>query len=578
MTNSEDNFIAKGSKKIMVNRKNIYSKFNKAELRNYIEKQQLEIKKLPGSVYWKNRQGVYLGQNDYAKKVMRKLGFPEAIGQTDYDVFPKAMADGFRESDLMVISGKGVAQEETSILPNGRKVVFLSSKIPLPDRSKNIVGVLGISIDISKQKKLEANLKVALKKAKASNQAKTEFLENMRHDIRTPLSGIVGCAAVVKRLINEQAVNSKEISEYIDDLLYSSDALLDFMSKILESVQVSSGEILFLKKRFNLYHLLEQIVQLNKPQASLKHLKLHLDYDKTIPNYLLGDPIRVQRIVLELLVNALKFTHQGEIIVSASLMRKKTRQLVIKLSVSDTGIGIPLARQSEVYTRFKRLTPSSQGIYPGMGLGLSVVKQFIHDLGGEIQLNSKLDQGSTFTCLIPFEESSSIQGEKKREEIKSINLVTHAPNKKVAKVSTAKKTDQRLARRILVVEDNLIAAKVTEAILSQLDCQIDVVNDGKSALAFVEKNNYDLILMDIGLPDENGYDVTRRIRLKLRPRNLLLPIIGFTAHILEEKKSECIENGMNAIYSKPLTVKKAEKILNKYIRPQSVDFPGEKRN
>ena len=158
---------------------------------------------------------------------------------------------------------------------------------------------------------------------------------------------------------------------------------------------------------------LEQIVRLNKPQANIKHINLHLDYDKSIPAYLLGDPLRLQRIVLELVTNALKYTDKGEIKVGARLIKNKTHtgQLIIELCVSDTGMGIPRDKQNEVYTRFTRLVPAYRGIYPGTGLGLSVVKQFIDDLGGEIHIESDIGKGATFICLIPLQESLSTKDE-----------------------------------------------------------------------------------------------------------------------------------------------------------------------
>ncbi|WP_156792800.1 PAS domain-containing sensor histidine kinase [Rickettsiella massiliensis] len=402
------------SKKIMRN-------LNKSELLNIIETQELEIKKLknkykeeiytlnfilknlPGSVYWKNKEGIYLGQNSYAKKLMHTLGFSEVVlGKTDYDLFPKLVADNFRETDLAVLSGKILTTEETVTLPNGKKRIFLSSKIPLPDSSKNIVGVLGISIDITTRKHAEDALKLAKEKAELANQAKTEFLKNMRHDIRTPLSGIVGCA----HLIQTQANNPKKVTGYATALVDSSNALLEFLNKILESIQVATGEIPLLKKKFSLYKILDQVVRLNKPQADVKNLNLHFDYDENVPPYLLGDPIRIQRITLELVTNALKYTGKGEIKVSTHLIENKKREVIIELCVSDTGMGIPKDKHHEIYTRFTRLTPSYQGIYPGTGLGLSVVKQFMDELGGEIQLNSQPNQGSTFRCFIPLQEES----------------------------------------------------------------------------------------------------------------------------------------------------------------------------
>ncbi|WP_218814004.1 ATP-binding protein [Rickettsiella endosymbiont of Dermanyssus gallinae] len=552
---------------------------NKSELLNIIETQQLEIKKLknkykkeiytlnfilknlPGSVYWKNKEGVYLGQNSYAKKLTHKLGFSEVVlGKTDYDLFPKVVADNFRETDLAVLSGKNLTMEEVVTLPNGKKRIFLSSKIPLPDRSKNIVGVLGISIDITTRKKAEDALKLAKEKAEAANQAKTKFLENMRHDIRTPLSGIVGCA----HLIQMQSGLPKKVTAFADDLVLSSEALLGFLNKILESITVSSGEIPLLRKQFNLKADLEQIVRLNKSQAVLKGLELSLDYDETIPTCLRGDGVRAQRIILELLTNALKYTDKGFIKVSARLIKNEKHEAIIELRVSDTGMGIPEDKHKEVFDRFTRLTPSYQGIYPGTGLGLSVVKQFVEDLNGEIHIESEVGKGTTFICVIPFQESLS-QDEtptELSEELKENSVLSKG---RAANEALASEVVNANGSHILVVEDNMIAVMVAQNVLSALGCRIDTAPDGKTAVEKIEKNHYDLILMDMGLPDDDGCEVTRRIRLMQWQKNPSVPIIGLTAQVEDDKKQNCLANGMNAVFNKPLTPEKASEILSAFI-------------
>ncbi len=537
-------------------------KKDKRKTKTYLEN---IIANMPGSVYWKDTEGVYLGCNDYVAKIAGVASKKEVIGKTDYAFSWKNEAPTILKTEREVMESKTSRELEISgRLSDGTKATFLVIKAPLYNDSGEVAGILATSLDITERKKLEENLKTAKERAEVANKAKTEFLENMRHDIRTPLSGIVGCA----QLIQMQADDPKKVAEYADDLIQSSDALLEFLNKILESIQVASGEIPLLKKKFNLYHALEQVVHLNKPQASIKKLSLHVDYDKTIPAYLMGDPVRVQRILLELVTNALKFTDKGEIKITARLMKNKTRseQEIIQLSVSDTGIGIPLDKQHEVYTRFKRLMPSYQGIYPGTGLGLSLVKQFIDDLGGELHLKSKPNQGSTFTCIIPFQESLLTTDENGLDTIQlEETFDTGLSQRSINVSSVSQETLVATGSLVLVVEDNAIAAKVAQGVMSKLNCQIDIAGDGKSALTSIEKNHYDLILMDIGLPDNDGGEVTRRIRLKQWKSNPSVPIVGLTAHINAENKRRCIDAGMNAIYTKPLTPAKAAEIVNAFI-------------
>jgi len=286
-------------------------------------------------------------------------------------------------------------------LPSGEKVVQLSRKKPLLDKNGNIIGVIGNTVDITYLKEMENELRNQKDKAEAANKAKTEFLENMRHDIRTPLGGIVGFLDLLK-----DEKNGEKIREHTHILAEAGHELLRFLNAILESVNVGSGEIPFLKKKFNLKTIFENVVKLQQPKANEKKLKLNINFDKNIPQYLISDPIRIYRILLELVVNALKFTDHGYINVNAKLAKKNERDIVLKIEVEDTGSGIPIENQQEIFLRFKRLTPSYEGIYKGTGLGLSLVKQFIDDLGGEIYHEKNSENiGAKFVCIIPAKES-----------------------------------------------------------------------------------------------------------------------------------------------------------------------------
>ena len=360
---------------------------------------------LGGHVYWKNKQGKYVWCNKKLIEILKLKDQSEVTGKTDYELYDESLAKKVAILDRKVLTtGKEYEVEESGLDINGKPAIYLSIKTPIKDKLGNIDGLVGISIDISERKKAErtmANLKLAKEKVEIANQVKIKFLENMRYDIRTPLIGIVGCA----HRIQMQAGLPKKVTEYAGDLVQSGDALLEFLNKILESISVANGKTPLLKNKFNLREVLEKIIHLNKSQALVKGLELSLDYDETIPSYLIGDDVRVQWIILELLTNALKYTEKGSIKISACVIKNKKREVVIELRVSDTGIGISRDKHNEVYTRFTRLIPSSRGVYPGAGLGLSVVKQFIDDLNGEIHIESEIGKGTTFICVVPFQKS-----------------------------------------------------------------------------------------------------------------------------------------------------------------------------
>lgn len=543
---------------MLMNEKNSKSDIN-AKIKDYLDN---IVEEIPYFIFWKDTDSVYLGCNQKFANLVNKKSPQEVIGKTDFTLgWGEGESELFRYGDQNVMNGNPkVDEEETLIRSDGSRIVMLVNKLPMHDKHGNCIGVLGTSVDITERKKLEENLRIAKEKAEIANQAKTEFLENMRHDIRTPLSGIVGCA----HLIQMQSDLPPKVTAFANDLVQSSEALLAFLTKILESITVASGEIPLLKKRFSLKEDLEQVIRLNKPQALVRGLELNLAYDKTIPPYLLGDSIRVQRIILELLTNALKYTDKGSIKVSARLVKNKKREVIIEFRVSDTGMGIPQDKHKEIYNRFTRLIPSYKGTYPGTGLGLSVVKQFVEDLDGEIHIESEPGKGTTFICAIAFQESLFID-EKHAEAangLKENNILTE---KRSANEWLTAGTEVAHGNHVLVVEDNTIAAMVAKNLLEELGCHTDVASDGKTALEKIEKNYYDLILMDIGLADDDGCEVTRRIRLKQWQRNPSVSIIGLTAHVENDKKQLCLANGMNAVFHKPLTLEKATEILDAFI-------------
>jgi len=516
---------------------------------------------MPGHVYWKDTEGVYLGCNN---RQARSLGFLygyEIIGKTDFDLpWGKNKAELFRKNDQHIMAnGKTEIIEEKSQV-DGKNAVVLSHKSPMYNKNNEIIGVLGISIDISERKKLEAELIIAKEQAETASLAKTEFLENMRHDIRTPLTGIVGFSEIIK-----SESKDARIKEYADNLVASSHALLHFMDNVLEAIHVSSGEIPRVKKKFILKNILEHAINLNKAKAATKRLDLSLNFDENIPRYIIGDSIRLHRVILELLANALNFTDSGFVYLTATLAKKENREIVVKFLIEDSGMGIPKDKQKEIFLQFKRLSPSYKGIYKGAGLGLAVIKQFIDELDGEIYVSSHPKGGTTFTCIIPLQTSlldddSGIDELTEAETMPSVNFTAISNNIEVINAES-----NTYKYRILVVEDNAIAQLVAKTLLTKFHCHVDVAINGKNGIALWMQQTYDLILMDIGMPDMDGYQVTHHIRSQEAAKKLYTPIIALTAHVGEENKQRCIKAGIDAVISKPLTQQNCSDILSSII-------------
>jgi two-component system aerobic respiration control sensor histidine kinase ArcB len=522
----------------MFSSKDKYSKFNKSELLNIIERQQLALKKLkahyeseiytlnfilqklPASVYWKSRAGVYLGQNDYAKKVMHELGFNKTvIGHTDYDIFSTVMADGFRESDLNVLSGKILTTEEITTLPDGKKVVFLSSKIPLLDKSKSIVGILGISIDITKQKQ--------------AHIAKQEFLQNMAHDIRTPLAGIIGLAQ-----LQEMGLDSLEESKEYGKMIYGAgNQLLELLNAVIKLIDTEHMIDSVKAVPLDLIGLVKELCVLMEPSVYTKSLKFKLEIDQTLP-LILSDRIKLKRILLNILSNAVKFTKEGEISFSVKLLGLENNYANIEMSVSDTGIGIAKDKLDKIFDRFYRAYPSYLAEYSGYGIGLCLVKETLDLLGGKIEVASEEGKGTCFTLCFKFPLA-----DKNLENVEE-NVVASEMQPKAV----------HTGRPVLIAEDNLIVLRVVKNLLEKAGYEVITTVDGKAALEVLKTDSVAWALLDIGLPELKGTEAAQRYRQWEKANNKpRLPIFALTGHGVDEIGKECKEAGIDRIFTKPLT-------------------------
>lgn len=525
----------------------------------------------PGHLYWKDLEGRYLGANDFFLQVTGLKSLDELLGKTDRDLPWGAQYEALKKNDLYVMqTGKTINVEETAILADHTQRTFMAAKMPLRDIDGNIIGIVGNSLDITQQKEAEEALKTAKNQAEIASQAKTEFLQNMRHDLRTPLSGIVGFSELIRH-----TKDPHKIEEYAAGLAESSGELLNFIDEILESIHISSGQIPLLKKKFSLKTTLEKVIKLHYAKAMTKQLELFFYFDSALPEHLIGDPGRIYRIVLELLSNSLKFTEKGHVAIAAKLSKKNERDLIVMIEIEDTGPGIPENKQQILFEQFNRLTPSYQGIYKGTGMGFYIVKQFLDDLQGEIYIESRVNQGSKFTCCFPLKEAlldnsfgeDPISGEGGNAFSKGSSL---SADKVVPVRNPDLKSDVPQKYSILIVEDDSFAAIVEETILKYFSYDIDLASDGNTAIQKFNQKKYDLVLMDIGLPDMDGYQVTTKCRQyekDMHPSGhyVPVPILGFTAHGDEKIKQKGVEVGMNAVFTKPLTYELASDILRNFL-------------
>ena len=429
------------------------------------------------------------------------------------------------------------------IRPNGEIRWFMDNGFPLYDENGICFGVTGLAIDVTEQKNAEIVLKIAKEAAESANRAKTAFIANMSHDIRTPLSGIVGLSALL-----EDSVQHPEQKQYAHWINESGGQLLGLLNGILDVVSAENvREDDLHEESFDLSQCIRDIVQLELPTTKLKHLDLRFEINEDVPAYIISDRTKIHRILLNFLGNAIKFTDAGHITIKVTCQAIDNHRAQLQFSVADTGIGIPLELQDSVFDRFYRASPSYKGTYTGHGVGLHIAQSYAKLLNGDITLTSQEGVGTTFY----FNLSCKI-GVDTAERINTTSSTLCPSNKK--------------SPYILLVEDNPIAMKIVKSIVATAGCQLDAAVDGKQALELATSKTFDLIITDIGLPGISGHEFTRQFRTweTTRPQKPI-PIIGLTAHARETAMKECLDCGMNDVFSKPMTPQMMQAIKEKYI-------------
>lgn len=385
-----------------------------SDLKDVIKRQQdtiqqleLLVDQIPGCIYWKDTKGIYLGQNQfsadnlYGHELAKSRDKRQVVGKTDFDIYETEVAKQFRRHDQEVIENNRVMyKEELLELENGEKYIQLSTKQPFRNHEGHIIGIIGNTVNISYLKKIEVELRREKENSELrSEKIKDDFMRNMEHDIRTPLNGIIGVAEELSR--TEANGDRKEL---LDDIQLCAKELMNYCNSILEFSRIEKGTSPAISKKFSLQDLVERIIQIERPAANNKKLDLTLEWSEDSPRVVIGDDYRLYRILVNLVSNAIKFTNQGFVKLTVNVARQEERHVIVQFIVRDTGIGIPRDKQNYIYEKFSRIQVADHSAERrGIGLGLRVVKQFIEELDGEVELESHPNAGSTFICSIPFE-------------------------------------------------------------------------------------------------------------------------------------------------------------------------------
>ena len=480
---------------------------------------------------------------DINKAAIQVVGIirSKLTGTNFYDYFtnPEKAREVYKEVFL-----KGLITDCPLTIKNYRLTDVLFNGSIYKDEHGKVVGAVFVARDITAIKKSEQQLFYAKTMAETAStiaeeakkmaedaqriaesavKAKQQFLSNMSHEIRTPMNAIIGFTKVM--LKTDLTVKQRD---YLNAIKLSGDSLIVLINDILDLAKVESGKMTFEQIPFKLASSISSILHLFEPKIQEKNLKLIKEYDDKIPEVLLGDPVRLNQIILNLLSNAVKFTTAGKITVSVHLISEDDREATIEFAVTDTGIGIKKENLDTIFDNFQQASNETTRLYGGTGLGLAIVKQLLEPQGANISVKSNVNEGSTFSFTLNFFKTNAMV--ESTPEI--IQLDSEVQDIKV-----------------LVVEDMALNQLLMRTLLDDFGFECDIVDNGKLALDKLKTHQYDIILMDLQMPEMNGFETTEYIRNTMKSS---IPVIALTADVTTVDIEKCKQAGMNDHVAKPI--------------------------
>jgi len=448
-------------------------------------------------------------------------------------------------NEITDITAKIYKSRRLQMADLSRKNAEMGNKAKMYDISLLALLVLSGSIigyhiirQFRRQHLLIKELDVSEKKASVAAQTKENFLANMSHEIRTPLSGILGFTNLLqKRPLDETS------KEFVSSIQRSGENLMAIINDILDLSKIEAGMMRITPGTFSINGLINSVETLFLERAKEKGLTISSKVDASIPDTLIGDATRLTQILVNLIGNAIKFTHQGKIDIEVFKQSQTEKNITLGFKISDTGIGIDKEKLNEVFERFNQGEDSITRNFGGTGLGLSIVKNLIVLQNGNIEVKSEQGKGTSFIFNIPYEISE--------EQLNTISTVS----------SDYYKDKTNVPLRVLVVDDNAINQSLMKHLLLQWNIDFDIVSNGLEAVEQLINQTYDLVLMDIQMPKMDGYAATQQIREVLK---LDIPIIAMTAHALAGEREKCLSRGMNEYISKPIKEEELFKLISTF--------------